>query len=312
MNKLKIIYNYLLKLFKLANIFRVFIVFLVGFISRFLVNYYFGIDVFIQFTSPISIIYYTLFSAFVVYISELFNYLSIINFNFLDYCFSYIFRILFNVEFKDFISDIADLIRGMKNNDSHKLTIGSIKDNINNPGSKSILNDLNLMMGNSEGSSKNSSDLSIKEIPKIEQEQLKSKFSDSTTESTTDKEIRKYNDKYTQRIKDIKDRSENVELDIIHKYDNCVNGQQVRDTHEHFNRIIKSDAAKYIEEIKFDAHKTKLFLAEAKNISSNDKRILMNKIDENTQNIVRQEGENVKRLSKSNDTSFILYRGNDA
>lgn len=51
---------------------RILTVFLVGFVTRHIVNYIFNVNVFVEYTSTVSIVYYMLFSGFVVYISDLF------------------------------------------------------------------------------------------------------------------------------------------------------------------------------------------------------------------------------------------------
>jgi hypothetical protein len=61
---------------KKINIKKVFLIFTVGFISRMFINYCYNINVFEDYTNIISLIYYTLFSCFIVYIKELMFYLS--------------------------------------------------------------------------------------------------------------------------------------------------------------------------------------------------------------------------------------------
>src|SRR6266700_8375419 len=52
-------------------LFKFFVIFIVGFISRFSVNYFADINVFADFTDYISLIYYSFFSFFVVFVHEL-------------------------------------------------------------------------------------------------------------------------------------------------------------------------------------------------------------------------------------------------
>ena len=70
--------HFFISLFTLRNIVKVSIIFSVGLFSRFLVNYFFDINVFSEFTHYISLVYYFFFSSFIVYIDY---FVSSINFN---------------------------------------------------------------------------------------------------------------------------------------------------------------------------------------------------------------------------------------
>lgn len=67
---MKTILNTFLLFFKI-NIFKILVIFFVGFVSRFVVNYYSDINVFADFTSIISIIYYLNMSCIIVYINNM-------------------------------------------------------------------------------------------------------------------------------------------------------------------------------------------------------------------------------------------------
>lgn len=58
-------------IFNIRTLYKILIIFTIGFISRYLVNNFFGVNVFIDFCSYISLIYYSLFSCFVIFIHEL-------------------------------------------------------------------------------------------------------------------------------------------------------------------------------------------------------------------------------------------------
>nr|YP_010526680.1 hypothetical protein OOD12_mgp19 [Pleurocordyceps sinensis]UXR11748.1 hypothetical protein [Pleurocordyceps sinensis] len=58
---------------KPVNLSKVIIIFIVGIISRYSINNYFDINVFIDYSNYISILYYSFFSAFIVFINELFS-----------------------------------------------------------------------------------------------------------------------------------------------------------------------------------------------------------------------------------------------
>ena len=62
------LYNLLHKIFTFANICKVFIISFVGFLSRALVNHTWDINVFVEFTDPISLLYYLFFSIFIVWL----------------------------------------------------------------------------------------------------------------------------------------------------------------------------------------------------------------------------------------------------
>ena len=58
----------------ISNLLKVVVIFCFGFISRLIVNWWFGINVFVDYTESISILYYLSFSVFVVTINDLFTY----------------------------------------------------------------------------------------------------------------------------------------------------------------------------------------------------------------------------------------------
>lgn len=59
------------KIFSRANVTKLLIIFLAGLSSRYFVNYFFGINVFSDYTNFISLLYYFLFSTFVVVVQVL-------------------------------------------------------------------------------------------------------------------------------------------------------------------------------------------------------------------------------------------------
>jgi hypothetical protein len=68
--------NYINKLFNRVNLINIFIIFIVGFIYRFLISYFLDINLFIDYTSLISIIYYFFISCFIVFVYELVDHFS--------------------------------------------------------------------------------------------------------------------------------------------------------------------------------------------------------------------------------------------
>ncbi len=69
--------NFLPRIFTFINLSTILIVFIVGFFTRFSINYFFNTNVFVDYLSSISIIYYSLFSCFIILTRDFFNYYSI-------------------------------------------------------------------------------------------------------------------------------------------------------------------------------------------------------------------------------------------
>jgi len=78
----------ILKIFNKKYIIKIFIIFIVGFIIRIIVNYVYNINVFIDYTNMISIIYYYFMALFVVTINEVIYQFSI------SFSFSYVFSVV--------------------------------------------------------------------------------------------------------------------------------------------------------------------------------------------------------------------------
>ena len=87
------------RIFHKSNFDKFLIIFIVGFASRILVNYFYSVNVYCDFLTPISLYYYVCMSAFIILVHEFVSY-----FNFS--CFSFISG-LFNV----FIKSIVFIIR---------------------------------------------------------------------------------------------------------------------------------------------------------------------------------------------------------
>jgi hypothetical protein len=68
--------SFYLIIFTKRNLFKISIIFFIGLTSRFFINYYFNINVFVDCLSFISIIYYFLMSCFVVGINILFDFVD--------------------------------------------------------------------------------------------------------------------------------------------------------------------------------------------------------------------------------------------
>lgn len=70
-----------MKIFKRTNLIKVLILFSVGFIFRIIIYQYFDVNVFLDYTSSISILYYISLSSLSVYLDELFSFNYIISNN---------------------------------------------------------------------------------------------------------------------------------------------------------------------------------------------------------------------------------------
>lgn len=62
--------------FTKTNIKKALAIFLFGFILRYMINEYYNVNVFIEYLSPISIAFYSLFATFIVFINELFIHIN--------------------------------------------------------------------------------------------------------------------------------------------------------------------------------------------------------------------------------------------
>lgn len=78
------------KIFNKKSIIKIFIIFIVGFIIRIIVNYFYNINVFIDYTNIISIIYYYFMALFVVVINEITTQFQFPFSSFFSYVFSVI------------------------------------------------------------------------------------------------------------------------------------------------------------------------------------------------------------------------------
>jgi hypothetical protein len=70
------IFNVLNRIFNKSNFNKVLIIFIVGFISRVFVGYIYSVNVYLDYLSPVSILYYICLSAFIVLVHEFVNYFN--------------------------------------------------------------------------------------------------------------------------------------------------------------------------------------------------------------------------------------------
>src|SRR5690349_15430716 len=148
--------NLLSRVFNKSNFNKFLIIFIVGFVSRILVAYFYSVNVYIDYLSPISIFYYVYLSAFIILVHELVDYygFNIIP-SFINVIYKYIINIvvflikmLISMNKRIFLYKLEDIkissiVKGAKfffNGDKATMDINpsSINDNINKiPGIKS-------------------------------------------------------------------------------------------------------------------------------------------------------------------------------
>ena len=71
---IKLIYK---RFFTRINISKVIVIYIVGFMSRYLIKIYLGINVSTEYLSILSIIFYLIFAVFIVFINEFFSFFKI-------------------------------------------------------------------------------------------------------------------------------------------------------------------------------------------------------------------------------------------
>jgi hypothetical protein len=120
-----------LKIFNKKSIINIFIIFIVGFVIRITVNYAYNINVFIDYTNIISIIYYYFMALFVVVINEITTQFQFPFSSFISYVFSVVKKLSFvnldNLKLTFLRKTINKFIYG-----SNKMCLGSdnfVKDN---------------------------------------------------------------------------------------------------------------------------------------------------------------------------------------
>ena len=69
--------SFLGKIFSRLNTIKILVIFVVGFVSRVLVNYFWDVNVFVDYLNSISLGYYGFMATFVVLVNELFSYFDI-------------------------------------------------------------------------------------------------------------------------------------------------------------------------------------------------------------------------------------------
>src|SRR5207302_7736957 len=65
------------KIFSRLNTIKIFVIFVLGFVSMVLVNYFYVVNVFVDYLNSISLGYYGFMAIFVVSVNELFSYIDL-------------------------------------------------------------------------------------------------------------------------------------------------------------------------------------------------------------------------------------------
>lgn len=94
-NNLRNIFSVLTKTFNKPNFNKFLIIFIVGFVSRVFISYFYSINVYLDFLSFVSIFYYIFMSAFIVLVHEFIDYFNIVSiFSFVYEIYTSISRII--------------------------------------------------------------------------------------------------------------------------------------------------------------------------------------------------------------------------
>lgn len=162
-------------LFNKYNITKIIIIFVFGFISRLVINYYFEINVFVDMFNYISFLYYLSFSTFVVFVHEYFNIynISIVpdlfsisknSFNFIKNNFN-----LSKINWKElnFTNVINTFLERVFNNFKLPLNVDSTVENINKSSNKLSIDDALNFQHKNRQSGTNDSTSKSKSIQKV-------------------------------------------------------------------------------------------------------------------------------------------------
>jgi hypothetical protein len=138
--------NFVRRVFTPSNVIKILVIFVIGFVSRLLVNGFFNLNVFYDFLHPISLLYYTCMSCFIVIVHEYFNFSSLPSF-------SYLFNRL-NEFLSNGFSSFAKLSVSDFTLDNIKLSIKNIISRLYNRDKMFLDSESSHLNGNSEMESK--------------------------------------------------------------------------------------------------------------------------------------------------------------
>lgn len=165
-----------------SNLSKFLIIFVVGFVSRFLVSYLYSINVHLDFLTTVSILYYISMSAFIILVHEFVNYFNIsiipsfsFIYKFIINTTGYIIKLLISMNTRIFLYKLEDIklssiIKGAKyffNSDKAKATMDlnqSLASQKNSNSTKIL--DSESLKENSNILEKNDKDESKKSLPR--------------------------------------------------------------------------------------------------------------------------------------------------
>jgi hypothetical protein len=105
----KFVYEFLPRFFTSVNISKIIVIFSVGFSLRFLIAYFGGVQVFVEYIHPVSIAFYSFMSIFVVFIGDLFSFFNIsIIPDFIIQFFSYLQKNNYFIYYPNYINNNID------------------------------------------------------------------------------------------------------------------------------------------------------------------------------------------------------------
>lgn len=118
-----------------------------------------------------------------------------------------------------------------------------------------------------------------------------SKFSENTTE----KDLREYHANLDKKVEDIKDRTEDHEDKITLEFEFCSSKEDASKLRESLSNNVKSESAKYLEEIKEDSELEKESL-DYSSFTTEGKEAEKNNIQKHVENIQIEEGKSLMQL----------------
>lgn len=76
--KFSIAISFLLKILTINNISKILIIFTIGLITRIFILFYYDVNVFIEYYTCVSLVYYSIFAIFIVVLGEIFTYFDLL------------------------------------------------------------------------------------------------------------------------------------------------------------------------------------------------------------------------------------------
>lgn len=105
------------------------------------------------------------------------------------------------------------------------------------------------------------------------------------------------------KVKSIKERYEHLGDKIIGELDKCSSKEQVKDTRDYLDKVVKADSEKFMEEIQVDAKDMKDDF-KVSSLSKESIDIEHKKVDEHVESTVMLEGKRVSELLNKLDEEY--------